>query len=177
MREITAVAIRRGARLARADCPPRARVIASQGLVSSILTTSSEQSRRHAFAAQLCRRLLIGLLRSTKCERSANRPNNRMVPIDCPRTRERFFLPPGLRRRIGMARVCSVQTAPRSVRTLAHGGLPLADLRVSRLSSDFGAVPMSTQDDADLERELDMLMAKAGAQAPAERKAGIVAGS
>ncbi len=35
---------------------------------------------------------------------------------------------------------------------------------------------MSTQDDADLERELDMLMAKAGAQVPAERKAGIVAG-
>jgi len=35
---------------------------------------------------------------------------------------------------------------------------------------------MTTQDDADLERELDMLMAKAGAQVPAERKAGIVAG-
>ena len=35
---------------------------------------------------------------------------------------------------------------------------------------------MSTQDDADLERELDMLMAKAGAKVPAERKAGIVAG-
>jgi hypothetical protein len=35
---------------------------------------------------------------------------------------------------------------------------------------------MSTQDDADREREFDMLMAKAGAQVPAERKAGIVAG-
>lgn len=35
---------------------------------------------------------------------------------------------------------------------------------------------MSTQDDANLERELDMLMAKAGATLPADRKAGIVAG-
>ena len=35
---------------------------------------------------------------------------------------------------------------------------------------------MSTQDDANLELELDMLMAKAGAQVPADRKAGIVAG-
>ena len=35
---------------------------------------------------------------------------------------------------------------------------------------------MSTQDDANLERELDMLMAKAGAAVPADRKAGIVAG-
>jgi len=35
---------------------------------------------------------------------------------------------------------------------------------------------MSTEEDADLERELDMLMAKAGAEVPADRKAGIVAG-
>jgi hypothetical protein len=35
---------------------------------------------------------------------------------------------------------------------------------------------MTTQDDAALERELDMLMAKAGATVPADRKAGIVAG-
>jgi hypothetical protein len=35
---------------------------------------------------------------------------------------------------------------------------------------------MSTQDDASLERELDMLMAKAGAAGPPDRKAGIVAG-
>ncbi len=35
---------------------------------------------------------------------------------------------------------------------------------------------MSTQDDASIERELDMLMAKAGAAVPADRKAGIVAG-
>jgi hypothetical protein len=35
---------------------------------------------------------------------------------------------------------------------------------------------MSTQDDAALERELDMLMVKAGAQVPPDRKAGIVAG-
>ena len=35
---------------------------------------------------------------------------------------------------------------------------------------------MSTQDDAALEAELDMLMAKAGAAVPADRKAGIVAG-
>jgi hypothetical protein len=35
---------------------------------------------------------------------------------------------------------------------------------------------MSTQDDASIEREFDMLMAKAGAQVPADRKAGIVAG-
>ena len=35
---------------------------------------------------------------------------------------------------------------------------------------------MSTQDDAALERELDMLMAKAGAQVPPDRRAGIVAG-
>ena len=35
---------------------------------------------------------------------------------------------------------------------------------------------MSKQDDASLERELDMLMAKAGAKVPADRKAGIVAG-
>ena len=35
---------------------------------------------------------------------------------------------------------------------------------------------MSTQDDANLEAEFDMLMAKAGAQVPADRKAGIVAG-
>ena len=35
---------------------------------------------------------------------------------------------------------------------------------------------MSTEDDAYLERELDMLMAKAGATVPADRKAGILAG-
>jgi hypothetical protein len=35
---------------------------------------------------------------------------------------------------------------------------------------------MTTQDDAFLERELDMLMAKTGAAVPADRKAGIVAG-
>ena len=35
---------------------------------------------------------------------------------------------------------------------------------------------MSTRDDANLEAEFDMLMAKAGAQVPADRKAGIVAG-
>jgi hypothetical protein len=35
---------------------------------------------------------------------------------------------------------------------------------------------MSTQDDASLEREFDMLMAKAGATVPVDRKAGIVAG-
>ena len=35
---------------------------------------------------------------------------------------------------------------------------------------------MSTQDDAYLERELDMLMVKAGAAVPADRKAGIIAG-
>jgi hypothetical protein len=35
---------------------------------------------------------------------------------------------------------------------------------------------MITQDDAALERELDMLMVKAGAQVPPDRKAGIVAG-
>jgi hypothetical protein len=35
---------------------------------------------------------------------------------------------------------------------------------------------MSTKDDAALERELDMLMVKAGAQVPPDRKAGIVAG-
>jgi hypothetical protein len=35
---------------------------------------------------------------------------------------------------------------------------------------------MKTQDDTSLEREFDMLMAKAGAAVPADRKAGIVAG-
>jgi hypothetical protein len=35
---------------------------------------------------------------------------------------------------------------------------------------------MSTQDDDAIEREFDMLMAKAGAAVPAGRKAGIVAG-
>jgi hypothetical protein len=35
---------------------------------------------------------------------------------------------------------------------------------------------MSTQDDAALEREFDMLMAKAGATVPADRRAGIIAG-
>jgi hypothetical protein len=35
---------------------------------------------------------------------------------------------------------------------------------------------MSTQDDATLEHEFDMLMAKAGASVPMDRKAGIVAG-
>jgi hypothetical protein len=35
---------------------------------------------------------------------------------------------------------------------------------------------MSTQDDASLEAELDMLMAKAGAKVPPDRKVGIVAG-
>lgn len=35
---------------------------------------------------------------------------------------------------------------------------------------------MSTQEDAALEREFDVLMAKAGAKVPADRKAGIVAG-
>jgi hypothetical protein len=96
MYDITAVAIRRGVRLARANCPPRARVVASQGLIPPILTTFSEQIRRHVFAAQLCRRLLIELLRSTKCERSACHPNNRVVPIDCQRARERFFSAAGI---------------------------------------------------------------------------------
>ena len=35
---------------------------------------------------------------------------------------------------------------------------------------------MSTQEDAALEREFDVLMAKAGAKVPADRKAGILAG-
>lgn len=35
---------------------------------------------------------------------------------------------------------------------------------------------MSTEDDAALEREFDMLMVKAGAVVPPDRKAGIVAG-
>jgi hypothetical protein len=35
---------------------------------------------------------------------------------------------------------------------------------------------MSTEDDAALEREFDMLMVKAGAAVPPDRKAGIVAG-
>jgi hypothetical protein len=35
---------------------------------------------------------------------------------------------------------------------------------------------MSTQDDASLEAELDMLMAKAGAAVPADSRAGIIAG-
>jgi hypothetical protein len=35
---------------------------------------------------------------------------------------------------------------------------------------------MSTEDDAVLEREFDMLMVKAGAVVPPDRKAGIVAG-
>jgi len=35
---------------------------------------------------------------------------------------------------------------------------------------------VSTQEDAALEREFDVLMAKAGAKVPADRKAGIVAG-
>ena len=35
---------------------------------------------------------------------------------------------------------------------------------------------MSTQEDASLERELDMLMAKVGAAVPPDRKAGVVAG-
>jgi hypothetical protein len=35
---------------------------------------------------------------------------------------------------------------------------------------------MSTQDDTALEREFDMLMAKAGATVPADRRAGLIAG-
>jgi hypothetical protein len=35
---------------------------------------------------------------------------------------------------------------------------------------------MSTQEDASLERELDMLMAKVGAAVPPDRKAGVFAG-
>jgi len=35
---------------------------------------------------------------------------------------------------------------------------------------------MSTHDDTAFEREFDMLMAKAGAAVPADRKAGIIAG-
>jgi hypothetical protein len=35
---------------------------------------------------------------------------------------------------------------------------------------------MSTGDDTGVEREFDMLMAKAGANVPADRKAGVVAG-
>jgi hypothetical protein len=35
---------------------------------------------------------------------------------------------------------------------------------------------MKTQDDTSLEHEFDMLMAKAGATVPGDRKAGIVAG-
>ena len=35
---------------------------------------------------------------------------------------------------------------------------------------------MSTDNEAALGRELDMLLAKAGADVPAERKAGIIAG-
>jgi hypothetical protein len=39
-----------------------------------------------------------------------------------------------------------------------------------------GAGIVSTQEDAALEREFDVLMAKAGAKVPADRKAGILAG-
>jgi hypothetical protein len=35
---------------------------------------------------------------------------------------------------------------------------------------------MNTEDDAALKREFDMLMVKAGARVPLDRKAGIVAG-
>lgn len=35
---------------------------------------------------------------------------------------------------------------------------------------------MSTQEDLPLEQEFDVLMAKAGAKVPADRKAGILAG-
>ena len=35
---------------------------------------------------------------------------------------------------------------------------------------------MSSQEEAALEREFDVLMAKAGAKVPADRKAGILAG-
>jgi hypothetical protein len=35
---------------------------------------------------------------------------------------------------------------------------------------------MSADDDASLEREFDVLMAKAGAKVPADRKAGVIAG-
>jgi hypothetical protein len=41
---------------------------------------------------------------------------------------------------------------------------------------DIGRNPMSTEDDTSLEREFDMLMAKAGAAVPPDYKAGIVAG-
>lgn len=35
---------------------------------------------------------------------------------------------------------------------------------------------MSTDDEAALEREFDMLMAKAGAKVPSDRRAGVIAG-
>jgi hypothetical protein len=39
-----------------------------------------------------------------------------------------------------------------------------------------GAEAMSAEDDAALEREFDVLMAKAGAKIPPDRKAGVIAG-
>jgi hypothetical protein len=40
----------------------------------------------------------------------------------------------------------------------------------------MGGAKVSAEEDAALERELDMLLAKAGAAVPPERRAGIVAG-
>jgi hypothetical protein len=48
--------------------------------------------------------------------------------------------------------------------------------QVSELPSLTGAKSVGDEVDAVLERELDMLLAKAGASVPADRKAGIVAG-
>jgi hypothetical protein len=43
-------------------------------------------------------------------------------------------------------------------------------------SNDIGATPMNTQDDASLEAEFDIMIAKAGAAVPPDRKAGLIAG-
>jgi hypothetical protein len=51
-----------------------------------------------------------------------------------------------------------------------------ADFHLSASSNAIGAPTMSTQEDASLERELDMLMSKVGAAVPPDRKAGVVAG-
>jgi hypothetical protein len=49
-------------------------------------------------------------------------------------------------------------------------------LHLTNSSHDIGVDPMSTQDDLLLEREFDMLMAKAGAVIPQDYRAGIIAG-
>jgi hypothetical protein len=90
--------------------------------------------------------------------------------------RESFFPAAALQLGKEPAKACNAQKRSRRASRSRVGEIFRADFHVSGPSNAIGATTMSTPEDASLERELDMLMAKAGAVVPADRKAGVIAG-